>query len=243
MKKLLLSAIALLSICSISFGQLALQDTSGATLKNGDTVTVTGLVGTQLADRFFIYDSAFALSVKVLCIPTPDSTAGNSFSICVGTACYIAYPLGGYTFLSPKFTVPAGKKDTNALFTDYNAKTAGTSIIMYSVRNTALTDSTWIYVKFMASPTGIPTIAANNLHVSALYPNPANSQVSLNYHSDYEAQLSVYNSLGQMVKTSTMAASKGNMSINTSDMPSGIYICKVQAAGAEPAFRKLIVSH
>jgi hypothetical protein len=241
MKKLLLSVVAVLGIYSLGFGQLALKDTAGVTLTNGDTVVTTGLVGTQLSDRFFIYDSALAINIKVLCTPTKDSTSGCTYSICVGSNCYAAVPMSS-TFNTTSFKVPSGK-DTNALYTDYNAINAGISIVKYEIRNNTMTDSAWIYVKFIASPASIPTITANNLRVSSLYPNPANGAVNLSYHSDYDANLGIYNSIGQLVKSMPLASSRENVSINTADMPSGIYICKVQAAGAEPAFRRLVVSH
>lgn len=240
MKKILLSIIAIVSFASIGFGQLSVQDTSGVTLTNGDTVIVNGAVGYQLSGQFYIY-SAFSLSANVFCAPSTIAVSGCTYSICVGSDCYPS-KTDNINYVSPSFTVPTGK-DVNALDADYNPSNSGTTVIRYDIRNTALTDSAWFFVEFNASPAGIPTISANSLNISNFFPNPANSIVNFTYHTNYDAQLNVYNSLGQLVKIVPVYSSKDNAGINTADLPSGLYICKLQAVGAEPCFRRLIVSH
>jgi hypothetical protein len=241
MKKIILSVIALISSVTIGFSQLAVQDTTGATLSNGDTVYVNGVAGYQSSSRFFIYNSTKTLSANVICVPTGIAVSGCTYSICVGSACY-KIVADNVNFMSPTFSVPAGK-DTNALYTDYNPSAAGTTVIRYDVRTASASDSTWFFVKFVATPTSVPTITANNLRMSSLYPNPANSVVSFTYHTDYNGTMSIYNSLGQVVKTVNVSSAKESMSIDTSDMPSGVYICRLQATGADAAFRRLVVSH
>jgi|GEM_PF-2543871 hypothetical protein len=241
MKKILLLAIVFLGFSATGFSQLSIQDTSGATLTNGDTLTVTGTAGYQLSSRTFIYNGTLAIPVEAICIPTNVAISGCTYSICVGPTCYKTVAVNT-NFTSPSFTIPKGK-DSNAFYQDYNATNAGTTIIMYEIKNKTGTDSTWFFVKFIANPVGIATIAANNLHISALYPNPANSVASFAYHTDYDARLSIYNSLGQVVKAMPLSANKENISINTADMPSGVYICKIVASGTETAYRRLVVSH
>ncbi|MGP8216534.1 MAG: T9SS type A sorting domain-containing protein [Bacteroidia bacterium] len=242
MKKILLTATTFLGISAGGFCQLSLQTTSGATISNGDTIIVTGTVGFQLSDEFYIFDSALPLSATIFCAPTSVAVHGCTYSVCVGSTCYP--PKADNTnWTSPSFKVPAGKDSANGLFTDYNADSAGITIIRYDIRNSTLADSAWIFVEFNATPTGIPTISSNDLHFSALYPNPANSVVNFTYHTDYDAQLGIYNSLGQLVKTMSLASFKEKASLNTSDLPSGLYICKMQADGATPAFRRLVISH
>jgi hypothetical protein len=241
MKKILLLVIAFLGLSTIGFSQLSIQDTSGATLPNGDTLYASGIAGYQLSTHVFIYNGIVPISVEAICVPTSIACNGCTYSICVGPTCYktVAVNTG---FTSPTFTAPKGK-DTNAFFQDYNAVNAGTTVIMYEIKNKTGTDSTWFFVKFVASPTGVPTIAANNLKMSSLYPNPANSTVSFTYHTDYSGTMSIYNSLGQIVKTINLSSTKESMSLDTSDMPSGVYICRLQTAGANVAFRRLVVSH
>lgn len=242
MKKVLLSIVLSLAIFQVAYSQMALQTKSGATVNYGDTITMTGVVGTEISQEFYTYDSAIATNVNVLCIPTPNVVSGCTYSICVGSLCYPS-KTDNVNFLSANFKATAGL-DTNAsLYTDYYPTVAGTTVIRFDLRMSNLGDSTWFYGKFIATPTGIPTISTNNLHVSTLYPNPASNMVSFTYHTDYNAQMNIYNSLGQMVKTVSVASSKEGMSIDVSDMPSGIYICRLQAEGAESAYRRLVVSH
>ena len=241
MKKIILFVIAFVSLSSFSFGQLSVQDTSGATIPNGDTLYASGTAGYQLSTHVFIYNGIVPIPVEAICVPTSVSCSGCTYSICVGPTCYktVAVNTG---FTSPTFTAPKGK-DTNAFFQDYNAVNAGTTVIMYEIKNKTGTDSTWFFVKFVASPTSVPTISANNLKMSSLYPNPANNNVSFTYHTDYNGTMSIYNSLGQVVKTMSLSSAKESMNIDTSDMPSGIYICRLQATGADAEFRRLVVSH
>ncbi|HTA82173.1 MAG TPA: T9SS type A sorting domain-containing protein [Bacteroidia bacterium] len=242
MKRVLLSIVASIFFCSTGFSQLSIQDTSGNSMTNGDTVVVSGVAGSQLSDRFFIFNNAPSCSVQVFCTATAIRAGGCTYSICVGTLCYSAYG-DSVNFLCGKFTTPAGK-NTNALYTDYNPYKAGVTIMRYDIRNTtAASDSTWFYVKFIASPVGVATITDAAIKVGALYPNPANNQVGFSYNSDSPAQLSIYNSLGQLVKLLPLPANKEHMDINTTDMASGIYICKVQITGGESTFRRLVVSH
>jgi len=246
MKKHLLTLIAFLGLSSVGFGQLAVLDSSGARINKGDTVVINGIAGTvsspiEITRNFYIYDSSLAMNCQVLCLPQPDSVAGCSYGVCVGVTCYPNQYVGN-KYLTGSFKAPAGKDTANPYSVHYNSSAPGTTIIRFDLRNTLKTDSTWMYVEFIAKPTGIVPVV-NNMHVSSMFPNPANSIASFTYHSDYDAQLSIYNSLGQSVKTMTVSATKETVSINVSDMPSGIYICKLQSAGAETAFRKLIVSH
>lgn len=242
MKKIFLAIGALLFTIS-SFAQLSLQDSTGTTLINGDTVYVNGMPSTQLSDKFFIYNgNAGTVTTQTFCAPTVTYTHNCTYSICVGTNCYA--PVGdSSTFLSPSFSVPTGKY-SNMLFTDYNAYYAGVTTILCSVfdKNNP-SDSAYIFVKFNASPSGIAQIQANNLHLSPLYPNPASGKVSFTYHTNYNATLDIYNSLGQLVQTSPVNASQQSMSINVDGMPSGIYICQLHAPGAKSLYRRLIVSH
>lgn len=237
---LVISAI----LCGVTaFAQLSLKDSTGATLTNGDTVNVTGMPGGLLTDKFYIENNnASSVTVQNFCASTAIYTHKCSYSVCVGTNCFA--PVGDSdTFLSPSFSVPTGQY-SNMLFTDYNAYYAGLTVVMCAIfdKNNP-SDSAWIFVRFNANVTGIPQIAANTIHASSLYPNPAGNKVSFTYHTSYNGQLSIYNSLGQLVQTMPVRASQQSMSINVDAIPSGIYICKIQAPGAESLFRRLIVAH
>jgi hypothetical protein len=243
MKKIIYSACMFLLCCTSAFSQLSIHDTTGATLTNGDTVTVSGIFGYQLSDHFFIFNSnGSPINTRIFCIPTKKVTKMNTYSICVGPNCYAPYQ-DTVTFLSPSFSAPVGK-DTNALFTDYNASTAGITVIMFAAFDKSNpADSAWIYVKFDATPTGIAVLSANPLYISAPYPNPAVNVASFSYHTTANAQLTMFNSLGQMVKQESLVPNKDKFTLNVEGITSGIYICRLSSIGAEPVFQKLIISH
>jgi len=244
MRKIFLSIVGSLS-CVAGFAQLSIQDTTGKTLKNGDTVKVSGISRYQISDNFIINNSGGSIKVSMHSLPTSQFTHQSTYSICVGTNCYMGVGDSDSFQVPTSFTVPTGQY-SKRLFTDYNPDSVYPGIttilfVAYDVNTTS--DSAWIYVQFNALPTGIQGIIANTIHMSSLYPNPANSVVNFTYHTNYDAQLSVYNSIGQLINTVSLSSSKESARINTAGMPSGIYICKVQAEGAEPAYRKLVVSH
>ncbi len=241
MKQTILSFIIIACLSVSSYGQLSLQDTSGHVLANGDTVLVYGEIYNTLSDHFYINNSLVPLVVGINCFPTAIAVANCQYTICVGITCLANVP-DNTNYASSSFTTPKGK-NPNALFTEYVAMSEGTTIIRYDVVTQSATDSAWIFVKFIVNPTGVPIISSKSVQVSSLYPNPANSILSFTYHTDFDAQLRIYNSLGQLVKTWLLSPSTGTMNIPIDDLPSGIFTCSFQASGMAPSSRKLVVSH
>jgi Leucine-rich repeat (LRR) protein len=73
---------------------------------------------------------------------------------------------------------------------------------------------------------------------AVLYPNPTKGEVSINNVTLKKA--TVYNSLGQLVKTFTLDSINTNNTINLSGIPKGIYYVYLESEGANTA-KKIIV--
>jgi len=136
----------------------------------------------------------------------------------------------------------------NVFYGDYEPHNyVGTTIIHYiffDVNNPS--DTSGITIKYEATPAGIAGIRNGAINFSAPYPNPSNSFATFSYNFTNGAQsatLKIFNLIGECVQTLPLSSLQNKASINVQDMPSGIYICEVQANGYQPVCQKLVVSH
>jgi hypothetical protein len=67
------------------------------------------------------------------------------------------------------------------------------------------------------------TITRNNHHHISLVPNPANDKVII-YYSSTIKQLTISNMYGVIVKQISLSENNNNITINVSDLSSGLYI-------------------
>ena len=113
----------------------------------------------------------------------------------------------------------------------------------FSVKVLTSTDSTLGVIKlrnlcFDSSPVGISNSDPKSTHaifsLSQNYPNPFNPSTKIKFNVPIAGQVSlvVYNSLGQEVKTLVSEekdVGSYEVSFNASNLPSGIYFCKIRA--------------
>jgi hypothetical protein len=247
MKRILLTASAILLGTAFAFSQsLKIMTVGGNHSLNDSTIIVNGSLPT-LAFALSLdvkNTSAGSIITKVKRIDTIVA-AHSSNSVCWGPSCYGVQT--GYEWTTPASeTVASGVKDTTFSSHYNDSNHAGTSLIRYTFYNiNNPTDSSWVLVKYVIAPLGIPEVSVDNLHLSAAYPNPANSTVSFNYHMNgvQQAKFELYNALGQCVQTIPVNSSIDKLNVNVSTLPAGIYICKLEANGSQPVFQKLIVTH
>jgi hypothetical protein len=92
-----------------------------------------------------------------------------------------------------------------------------------------------------AAPTGIITNATNTPALS-IFPNPNNGDFTVllkNYQVNKEVEVSIFNYLGQKVKTVTAEGNVNNqISVNTSGLDKGMYLVEVKS-GSEAAKTKI----
>lgn len=249
MKRILLLVAGLILSGSMVLGQnIEIIRSGGNHSVNDSTITVNGSLPTAAFIISFdvINTGGASLSIKAkwyrLSGVKGAHTPANA--ICWG-ACYPQDTNRAWT--APSTQVLASG-DTNKTFTGYyyDSTNAGTESIYYIFYNSANpNDSAWVLINYNIAPMGIAQINSNALHVSAAYPNPANSRVTFNYNLKSEGQgtLEIYNSIGRCVQTLPMNRDANKLSIDVSSLPSGIYICKLYADGCEPVYQRLIVAH
>jgi trimeric autotransporter adhesin len=94
--------------------------------------------------------------------------------------------------------------------------------------------------------TGTEPLAVENNRVSIrIFPNPANNSVSLVYtlpNSETRGTISLYNSLGQLVKFEFVSANSGMVSEDLSAISAGIYYYSLVTENGAKTTSKLIIS-
>jgi len=247
MKKILSIAIFCIAFSSLSFAQTPLKIViAGDTAKiNNDTVVVVGNDNTTLNSPSINVINTGIDSLNVYCrrdsLSTP--TPFNSDNYFCWVLCY-----GNTTTISPYSELIDKDSASNPSFVGhYNPLGyAASAYIRYSfflAKNH--NDSAWVVVKYLSTATGIPSISGKAISFTA-YPNPAQNSVSLNYNiaaSVSSANLKVYNLLGECIQTLPLNPAKNKAALNVQSIPSGVYVCAIEASGSEPAYQKLVVTH
>ena len=102
-------------------------------------------------------------------------------------------------------------------------------------------DRITINVVFTRSGVGVHEAAA--VHFGQAYPNPASSVVNFDYsiNASDRASVSVYNLLGQEVKSQQVNGLQGRLSVSVADLNEGIYFCKLFVNGSAVSTEKFVV--
>jgi len=248
MKKIAFSLLFALAATSFVFSQnLEIIEPGNSHILNDSTIYSYGLS----SDAEFgptldiINTSSGSLTVNVRRVII-DTVTGSQNEICWALFCY-----GPSVNQSPN-TENIGSHDTakgsNQFNGDYlpNGHTGTTTIkyIFFNVSNH--NDSAVITVVYDATATGIASLTNGEINFSALYPNPANNNVSFNYsltNGVQTATLKIFNLLGNCVQTLPLSGLKNKTVINVQSIPTGIYLCEIEANGCQPVYQKLVVSH
>jgi hypothetical protein len=247
MKKILLISLLAFGTFSMTFAQsLKIIKTGDNNILNDSTLTIYGDTGTEMISTLWIINTT-ADSMKV--DARRDSISwlvGSENEICWAGTCY-----SFSTSISPN-TEDIGPGDTAKLASQFNGdyfpnSSTGTSTFRYSFYNPfSRADSSWVIVKYVSVVTGIASLSGSAISISAPYPNPADNSASFNYKlasSVSAANLKIFNLIGECIQTLPLNISKYKTTLNVQTIPSGIYICEIEADGCQPVYQKLVVSH
>ena len=102
-------------------------------------------------------------------------------------------------------------------------------------------DAVTINVVFHRSGEGVHEVAA--VRFGQAYPNPASSIVNFDYNinASDRASVSIYNLLGQEVKSQQVNGVQGHLSVSVADLNEGIYFCKLFVNGCAVSTEKFVV--
>lgn len=248
MKKLLLLAYSALSLSLAAQSSFLVTDpNSGATASSHYYFYVGA------GDPTFTYEfpltntssSSKNVKVKKTVLQNP---AGQDIYFCFGSNCYTPA-----TFYSAPVALNAGQSlpytqmgiSYYGVRTDFDANgVLGLSVVRYTVYDTLNNaDSVNITISYDVTPTGInapgkPALVAN------ARPNPASSAVTFNYdlNGATSANLKIYNSLGNVVKTVALNPGAKNVQLDVSSLAEGFYFYSVIADGKAVSTRRLVIA-
>lgn len=102
-------------------------------------------------------------------------------------------------------------------------------------------DAVTINVIFHKSGEGVHEVSA--VRFGQAYPNPASSVVNFDYNinASDRASVSVYNLLGQEVKSQQVNGVQGHLAVSVADLNEGIYFCKLFVNGCAVSTEKFVV--
>ncbi|MEI8048070.1 MAG: T9SS type A sorting domain-containing protein [Bacteroidota bacterium] len=140
----------------------------------------------------------------------------------------LSIPGGGYSAI---YSAQSGSK----LFTwvyDYSVSPSTVSTMIYSIPGQVLTD--------IQEPT-----IKQGFSMPLAFPNPATNSATIPYTlpgSVKQAELKLYNSNGQLVKTFNIDHTFDNILIQTNELPAGMYLYRIEAANFKSETYKLAIS-
>ena len=88
-------------------------------------------------------------------------------------------------------------------------------------------------------------LGTNELAEVSLYPNPANQQVTLEFSEvlTQETNWVIYDQLGREVYKGVMSPGTRTMTVQTADVPSGLYFLHLYAEDRKRQTKRIIVVH
>lgn len=247
MKKYLLLAVFCIAISSFSFGQLkVLVPGASQPLNNGDTVSVFGNATDEMNLNLYVINTGLKMTILARrdSVLLPIGDTDNTF--CWGGYCYSQYTnVSGLSETLNQNDTANGIGEFTGHYSPYgHLGAAYMKYTFYNQNGHGPTDG-WVIVKYDATPASVQNIS-NGIRIAAPYPNPANSFVTINYsltNGIQTANLKIFNLLGKCVETYPLSSIQTKTNIDVQSMPSGIYICEMQAQGCQPIYQKMVVSH
>ena len=243
MKKLLsFFIVAILSTVYVN-AQSIILSWDGAVLE--DTVSVW--VDPYLAESTVFHAVATnntrnSMSVNVL-RTNIDTIPGTINSFCWADLCYPPFLdlSGNSVFLA----AGASSEDLNFKGEFFAQENLGTSLVKYKFFNIENEEEfAEVVVRYWSSPTGIEVDYADNISMSNAYPNPAHSVFKLDYSFDVRvnaASVKVVNLLGSVVKVVELDQNSNSVSVDVSDLNTGIYFYSVIVNNEIFQTKKLVV--
>jgi hypothetical protein len=243
MKKILLSLFCL-SLFAGTFAQsFSLQDTNGVAIAAGSTYQILGDPSdiVMTAKIHVKNNSAVDKQVKVKkVIQAADTLPGTLNYFCWGV-CYAPW-----TYISPFAQPILAGQVTDQFYGDYNPQTipgkSFVTFVFFDVDN--VNDSVAVKVEFNASPSSIGDTPKAHASVSAAYPNPAVTNLNLEYNISGQvnsAKVVVSNILGSQVKEVQLESFSGRIQVPVSDLVNGIYFYSIVADKQLVLTRKFVV--
>ncbi|MCF8318505.1 MAG: T9SS type A sorting domain-containing protein [Haliscomenobacter sp.] len=238
MKKLIPVLVILLNLGLVLTAQnLTIENLSGVDITNTTVIATGGVADAEIVEYMKVKNLSGNNIEVIFKKKNITGVAGTTNDFCVGFSCYPATSM----FSNP-FVVMAGMLQTEETSCHYRPHGfAGSSTIRYTFYDqNNPNDSASAIVEFVV------TSVINEANVSALevYPNPAVNTVNFDYHinNTNNSWFTVYNMLGNVVKSVRLEKSSANISVPVDDLESGIYFYSVMVNEEAIKTSRLIIN-
>jgi len=123
---------------------------------------------------------------------------------------------------------------------DYTLILGQEQSMTYEIWNAANPDAKFVInVTFKYSLDGVEEVAAQN--VINAYPTPATDVINFDYNVNGSAAIVIYNMMGQQVMRNEVSGQNGTLSMNVSDLGSGVYFYSLVVNGRTEKSSKLVI--
>lgn len=248
MKKSLLF-LAITSFSLIASGQsFKVIDGQGNDMSNqtillwGDTTY--GLIKTYLKVR---NTSASERSVKIKFVPN-SLLSGASYNYCIPSGTCYTYTGPGPETSHASIAISSNDTTQNFVLDSYQKQVGASSVtyVFFDTSNPA--DSVYTTIVFNSTPTGIHDIELSANAIGNVFPNPSNLFATINYNLDgyhRNAKITLFDMLGNNLKNYELNGnSQGKVTINTSEMPAGMYFYSLRSLdGKTLTTKRLVINH
>lgn len=240
MKKLFFTLVLLISVFALSAQSFRVITTDGRVVENGESFYVYGQGNTwgELAIEFGVE----ALEdVQLIAEKVEIQVVEGTYNMLCLDQCYAPS-----VYVSPVVSFAANEtKDFSMHYQYENAieDVAGLEQIMkYYLYEEGSHEQFVINVTFKYSLDGIEDYNSAEVFSNA-YPVPANDVVNFDYNfaSSENAEVAIYNMMGQEVLRNSISGISGKLSINVSDLTDGVYFYSLIVNGKTEKSSKLII--
>lgn len=149
---------------------------------------------------------------------------------------------GNQTTITPdNFNTVAG--DYNRIQCDFSTHTIGQSIVHYRVYDTSNpSDSVGFTMVYNATPAGIDSYN-KNAGISQAFPNPSTGLFNFTIETSASVvSAGIFNLNGDLVNTQPVNVISGNLSLDLSSLPNGVYFCRFTGENMIYQERRIVIA-
>jgi hypothetical protein len=185
------------------------------------------------------------LCVKMLVLNNSGGAFVHDMFYCFNINCYPPTVTYSFCNLAAGASLPSGSGLDYGLRAEFEANLyPANSVVRYNLHDSLNpADSMHITISYnVASVTGIKN-NSNNIFVSTPSPNPASNIINFNYDlGNADASIKIYNTLGNLVKTTSLNPTLKNTQVDVSTLEEGFYFYSVIANGKAISTKRLVIA-
>lgn len=246
MKRLLLSLTMVLAMFAASAQNITVTEKeTGNVVENGATYFVFGdgseLWGEIGGEMQIEFDVTANENMRVVAKKTPNDpiVEGTSTWLCFGQC---LAPSTGVQETNPE-EMTAGNPmlfSGHYMADNYTTVLSQEQSVTFELWNAANPDEKFVInVIFKYSLDDVAEVSAQN--VISAYPTPATSVINFDYNVNGNAMVVIYNMMGQEVMRSDLNGMSGKLSMNVSDLNSGVYFYSLVINGKTEKSNKIVI--